>query len=48
MGYGNYSHEAHQAITQARTAMAREEVFRQTIQSPVLWGFTNISAGWFF
>jgi hypothetical protein len=25
-----------------------EDVFRQSIQSPVLWGFTNITAAWFF
>lgn len=36
MGFGNYSHEAHQAITQARTGLAREQVFKQTSCHPLM------------
>ena len=36
MGFGNYSHEAHQAITQARTGLAREQVFQQTSCHPLM------------
>lgn len=30
MGYGNYSHDAHQALTQARAALPRQKVFTQS------------------
>ncbi len=30
MGYGGYSHEAHQAITQARAGMSASQVFKQS------------------
>lgn len=36
MGFGNYSHEAHAAITQARTGKAREQVFTQTSCHPLM------------
>jgi hypothetical protein len=36
MGFGNYSHEAHQAITQARAGLAREDVFKQTSCHPLM------------
>jgi hypothetical protein len=30
MGFGDYSHEAHEAITKARATLPRQEVFKQT------------------
>ena len=36
MGYGSYSHEAHQAITQARQNAPREQVFKQTACHPLM------------
>jgi hypothetical protein len=36
MGFGNYSHEAHDAITKARTGLAREQVFQQTSCHPLM------------
>lgn len=36
MGYGSYSHEAHEAITRARTELPRQEVFKQTRCHPMM------------
>ncbi len=36
MGYGNYSHEAHRAITDQRTGLAREQIFKQTRCHPLM------------
>ncbi len=36
MGYGNYSHEAHEAITGARAKASREEVFKQRECHPLM------------
>lgn len=30
MGYGGYSHDAHEALSRARTALPRQQVFKQT------------------
>lgn len=36
MGYGDYSHEAHVAFTQARTGQPRETVFKQSRVHPMM------------
>ncbi len=36
MGFGNYSSEAHEAITQARTHLSREQVFTQRACHPLM------------
>jgi hypothetical protein len=36
MGYGNYSHDAHCAITGARAGLAREQIFTQTRCHPLM------------
>jgi hypothetical protein len=36
MGYGSYSHEAHEAITRSRTNVPREQVFKQQQCHPLM------------
>lgn len=36
MGFGSYSHEAHEAITRARADLPRQEVFKQTSIHPLM------------
>ncbi len=36
MGHGNYSHEAHEALTRGRATVAREEVFKQRECHPLM------------
>src|SRR4051812_12621010 len=36
MGYGNYSHDAHQAIADARANLPREHVFKQRACHPLM------------
>lgn len=36
MGFGNYSHEAHRAITDQRSGLAREQIFKQTRCHPLM------------
>lgn len=36
MGFGNYSHEAHEAITRARAELPRQEVFKQRACHPLM------------
>jgi len=36
MGYGGYSHEAHEAITKARAELPRQQVFKQTKCHPMM------------
>ena len=36
MGYGNYSHEAHEAIAKGRATVSREEVFKQRECHPLM------------
>lgn len=36
MGYGGYSHEAHEALTTARAALPRQEVFKQKKCHPLM------------
>jgi len=36
MGYGSYSHAAHEAITSARAALPRQAVFKQTACHPLM------------
>jgi hypothetical protein len=36
MGYGDYSHEAHEAITRSRAALPRQEVFKQRQCHPLM------------
>jgi len=36
MGYGNYSHDAHRAIIDQRTGLAREQIFKQTRCHPLM------------
>lgn len=36
MGYGNYSYEAHQRLTRARSHQSRQEVFRQRSVHPLM------------
>ena len=36
MGFGNYSHDAHRAITNQRSGLAREQIFKQTRCHPLM------------